>query len=632
MTNLKDLKELDNLSPEERKLALQILEEYSLKGKSQKLEDLKYKDYEEMPVDIETFLYDKQYLGNGLINAEGKFTVFPYWVETLKKIFPNNIDTAYNTLVLTGGIGLGKSFMAVLCIAYLLHRMLCLKDPYLYYGLQPIDKITFSFINVTIDAAKGVGWDKIQQLFQSSPWFMNHGTVSGRSEKVWVPQKRIELVVGSSNNVIIGRALYCLDGDTIIKTTIGDRKIKDLVDKPINVISRDENGNETISSTCTVKPTISTTEEYQIELEDGSIIKCTPNHRFMLKNGLYKEAQYLTENDELMDLHEQPKISYKELIENIINSRGQWNIPEGDYFEAHHILPTCKGGSGEIRNGSGILQKHPNIIWMYPEEHYEAHKLLALENPKDAKLVWAWYAMASKELNGRKYIVSKEDYALLKKLHRESVKDFPFGINPETGRGYNYQVPLSEDAKAKISKAMKGKNKGVPKSEETKRKMLLSWETRDKQYLRDLKPTKDLKRITDGVKNTFIKKEDPLPEGFRYGMTTKKDHSGYNNSWTEERRQQQRERFQGEKGPRYGKGYLTAGIKNGGTKYIFTYKGIDYFSRSDLVLALRPYYPKLTDITIKQIMENDYTSIIANKYKEVIQNLSWRLKNEDKIN
>ena len=133
-----------------------------MNGKSQKLEDLKYKDYEEIPVDIETFLYDKQYLGNGLINAEGKFTVFPYWVETLKKIFPNNIDTAYNTLVLTGGIGLGKSFMAVLCISYLLHRMLCLKDPYLYYGLQPIDKITFSFINVTIDAAKGVGWDKIQ--------------------------------------------------------------------------------------------------------------------------------------------------------------------------------------------------------------------------------------------------------------------------------------------------------------------------------------------------------------------------------------------------------------------------------------------------------------------------------------
>lgn len=206
-TNQLNSELLSELTEEERSLVLKTLSDLS-KGNSKGYEELIYEDYDEIPVDVETFLYDKNYLGNGLINAEGKFTVFPYWVKTLKKIFPNNIDTAYNTLVLTGGIGLGKSFMAVLCIAYLLHRMLCLKDPYLHYGLQPIDKITFSFINVTIDAAKGVGWDKIQQLFQSSPWFMSHGKVSGRSEIIWTPDKRIELVVGSSNNVIIGRALY----------------------------------------------------------------------------------------------------------------------------------------------------------------------------------------------------------------------------------------------------------------------------------------------------------------------------------------------------------------------------------------------------------------------------------------
>lgn len=34
--------------------------------------------------------------------------------------------------------------------------MLCLKDPYNYYGMMPIDKITFSLLNVTIDTAKGV--------------------------------------------------------------------------------------------------------------------------------------------------------------------------------------------------------------------------------------------------------------------------------------------------------------------------------------------------------------------------------------------------------------------------------------------------------------------------------------------
>lgn len=223
-----NLTDLDSLSPQEREYALQILGELNTKGESKSYDDLLYADYDEIPVDIDTFLHDKNYLGNGLINAEGKFTVFPYWVETLKKIFPNNTDTAYNTLVLTGGIGLGKSFMAVLCISYLLHRMLCLKDPYLHYGLQPIDKITFSFINVTIDAAKGVAWDKIQQLFQSSPWFMSHGTVSGRTDIVWTPSKRIELVMGSSNNVVIGRALFANFTDEVnfASMTTDTEKIK----------------------------------------------------------------------------------------------------------------------------------------------------------------------------------------------------------------------------------------------------------------------------------------------------------------------------------------------------------------------------------------------------------------------
>lgn len=205
---------LTALSPQEKEVVLKTLSQMS-QGGDDLYKKLLYADYEEIPVDITTFLHDKKYLGNGLIDPEGRFTVFPYWVETLKKIFPDNISTKYNTLVLTGSIGIGKSFLAVLCMLYLLYRMLCLKDPYTYYGLQPIDKITFSFINVTIDAAKGVAWDKIQQLLQSSPWFMAHGTVSGRSEMVWTPSKRIELVVGSNNNAIIGRALFCSFEDEI---------------------------------------------------------------------------------------------------------------------------------------------------------------------------------------------------------------------------------------------------------------------------------------------------------------------------------------------------------------------------------------------------------------------------------
>lgn len=247
---------LNSLSPEEKEAALAILKEIGDKGFSEKLNELIYSDYEEIPVDIETFMFDKRYLGNGLVDPEGRRTVFPYWVETLKKIFPNNIDTAYNTLIFTGAIGLGKSFIAVICELYMMYKMICLKDPYLYYGMQPIDKISFSMISFTLEAARGVAWDKMQQLLQSSPWFMSHGKITGTDNLVWKPVRRpgqigtIELVVGSKESHITGRAVFCAFTDEVnfsaVTTDVDKikRKMLNLITKTdTRMISRFQRGN-----------------------------------------------------------------------------------------------------------------------------------------------------------------------------------------------------------------------------------------------------------------------------------------------------------------------------------------------------------------------------------------------------
>ena len=155
---------LNNLSEAERNEVLNILGEISNKGSSNKYNNYLYKDYEEIPVDIETFLKNKRYLG--------------------------------------------KSFVAVLIGLYELYRILCLKDPYLYYGLQPIDKISFAFMNITLDASKGVAWDKMQQLVQTSEWFIEHGNITGTVYKEWSPNKRIELIAGSLTAHILGRAVF----------------------------------------------------------------------------------------------------------------------------------------------------------------------------------------------------------------------------------------------------------------------------------------------------------------------------------------------------------------------------------------------------------------------------------------
>ena len=55
--------------------------------------------------------------------------------------------------------------------------MMCLKKSLCVLWLQEIDLITFAFMNITLDAAKGVAWDKCQQMLQKSDWFMARGTL-----------------------------------------------------------------------------------------------------------------------------------------------------------------------------------------------------------------------------------------------------------------------------------------------------------------------------------------------------------------------------------------------------------------------------------------------------------------------
>ena len=69
---------LSNLSEEEKKVALEALKQIAISGSSEILNDLQYADFDEIPVDIDTFMHDPKYLGRGLTDPEGRFTVFPY--------------------------------------------------------------------------------------------------------------------------------------------------------------------------------------------------------------------------------------------------------------------------------------------------------------------------------------------------------------------------------------------------------------------------------------------------------------------------------------------------------------------------------------------------------------------------
>lgn len=127
--------------------------------------------YKTMPVTIEQFIEDDYYFGQ--ITGRGK--LYKFWKDRAKEIFPDPIITATPYLVITGAIGIGKStFMRVLA-GYMMHRIMCLKDPWKSMHLMKGKKLKMSFFSYKQELAIKDFVDVFQdQWFNISPYFMDN--------------------------------------------------------------------------------------------------------------------------------------------------------------------------------------------------------------------------------------------------------------------------------------------------------------------------------------------------------------------------------------------------------------------------------------------------------------------------
>ena len=240
MTQINKEELLRSLSEDERKIALSILKELGKNGISSTYNDLIFSDYKEIPVDIETFLTNDNYLGLAWKDVQGKSKLYPFWLETLKKLFPNNIDTAYDTLLESGARGIGKSEIACGAVgAYLMYRLMCLKNPLEFYNLKPTEKVVFAFMNIKKELAEEIAVDKFQKTIQMSPWFMAKGKMTQRNnQQFWVPPDPISIVIGSQSDDVIGQPIYFAFFDEISFIRNQDidkqkKKAKDMIDTAI---------------------------------------------------------------------------------------------------------------------------------------------------------------------------------------------------------------------------------------------------------------------------------------------------------------------------------------------------------------------------------------------------------------
>ena len=443
-------------SYDEQMVLRQILQEIVDTGDSETYRDVWLADFKEVPVSIEQFISDPYYLGESTDNGR---QVYPFWRDTMVDIF--NHGNQYNEVILSGATRIGKSATAVKIVAYMLYKLMLYRQPQKYFHLQPTAKMTIAFANLTKKLAEGVAFADFNQTLKHSPWFMEHGSMNrGTVNQIYVPDSGdIEIIAGSSATNFLGRTTFCLVGDTKILTSDGVKCISECVGEEQTVYQYIS--DEFVETNAIVACTNFVTETIRIELEDGTIIEGTPEHRVMLSDGTYKCLCDITSSDDLLTF-------------NIVEEVDDMNFKSYDsVFKVYvHTVPNGK-------RYVGITSKSTKVRWGSDGSRYKNNRHFW-----NAIQKYGWDNITHEVIADGLNLVDacNMEKALISEYDTMNPK---FGYNHTTGG--NWSTPDEETRKRlsrslsrryndpefrkRMAKAQIGKHSGIPMREETKRKI-----------------------------------------------------------------------------------------------------------------------------------------------------------------
>lgn len=230
-------KVFDGCDKETQEYLKAILREIVETGSSTLYQDLWRADYIEQPVSIDTFLESDTYLGKTNRNGQA---VYPAWRTALRDIF--NSGNKYDEVVFSGATRIGKTTTAITGAAYMLYRLMSLKDPQRYFNKKEVSKFSILFFNITKDLAKGVAFREFNDTLKASPWFSAHGKFTNSDRNfVYVPDgDKIVIDFGSDGAHALGMQIFCaiMDEAAFSKAGVKDiNKAKAHMKNTYNTIS-----------------------------------------------------------------------------------------------------------------------------------------------------------------------------------------------------------------------------------------------------------------------------------------------------------------------------------------------------------------------------------------------------------
>lgn len=149
-------------------------------------------------VPIRQWVEDEFYVG------PAGMSLYPYWKRKLIDVFDERREVPVNEVIITGGIGTGKSTFGCFCMVRKIYELSCYVNIPALFQLMPGTLISFMYFTVSKTQAELTGFGQIKNIIDTIPYFKEEFARNDRLQSMLVFPENLLLFYGSSNAHAIG--------------------------------------------------------------------------------------------------------------------------------------------------------------------------------------------------------------------------------------------------------------------------------------------------------------------------------------------------------------------------------------------------------------------------------------------